>query len=100
MSEQRTLASVAYDTKGKVTRRERFLREMDAVIPWASLLALLQPHHAAQQRARRSLPLETMRRCLPRCARGRQQHLLRETDTIVDQLSAAVNATHGHSSSR
>ena len=34
MSEQRTVASVAYDTKGKVTRRERLLREMDAVIPW------------------------------------------------------------------
>ena len=33
MSEQRTLASVVYDTKRKVTRRERFLREMDAVIP-------------------------------------------------------------------
>ena len=26
MGEQRTLGSVAYDTKGKVTRRERFLR--------------------------------------------------------------------------
>ena len=37
MSEQRTLGSVANDTKGKVTRRERFLREMDAMIPWAAL---------------------------------------------------------------
>ena len=33
MSEQLTLAGVAYDTKGKVTRGERLLREMDAVIP-------------------------------------------------------------------
>ena len=33
MSEQRTLAGVAYDTKGKATRGERFLREMDTVIP-------------------------------------------------------------------
>jgi len=44
MSEQRTLASVAYDMKGKVTRRERFLREMDAVIPWPTLRALIAPH--------------------------------------------------------
>ena len=43
MSEQRTLGSMAYDTKGKVTRRERFLREMDAVIPWPALLALIHP---------------------------------------------------------
>ena len=44
MSEQRTLASVAYDTKGKVTRRERLLCEMDGVIPWATLVALVMPH--------------------------------------------------------
>ncbi len=37
MSEQRTLARVVYDTKRKVTRRERFLQEMDRVIPWATL---------------------------------------------------------------
>lgn len=29
MSEQLTFASVMYDEKGKVTRREKFLREMD-----------------------------------------------------------------------
>lgn len=62
MSEQRTLASVAYDAKGKVTRRERFLREMDAVIPWARLLALVVPHYATAGRGRRPLPLETMLR--------------------------------------
>ena len=32
MSEQRTFASVVYDTKRKVTSRERFLTEMDRVI--------------------------------------------------------------------
>lgn len=62
MSEQRTLASVAYDTKGKVTRRERFLREMDGVIPWATLVALVTPHYAVAGRGRRPLPLETMLR--------------------------------------
>ncbi|HYW30475.1 MAG TPA: IS5 family transposase [Gemmatimonas sp.] len=62
MSEQRTLASVVYDTKGKVTRRERFLREMDAVIPWATLVALVTPHYTVAGRGRRPLPLETMLR--------------------------------------
>jgi hypothetical protein len=37
MSEQGTLASVVSDTKRNVTRRERFLQEMDRVIPWATL---------------------------------------------------------------
>ena len=34
MSKQGTFASEAWSRKGKVTRRERFLGEMDAVIPW------------------------------------------------------------------
>jgi IS5 family transposase len=62
MSEQRTLASLAYETKGKVTRRERFLREMDAVIPWPRLLTLITPHYPIAGRGRRPLPLETMLR--------------------------------------
>lgn len=33
MSERLTLMSVVYDSKRKVTRRERFLHEMAAVIP-------------------------------------------------------------------
>ena len=45
-----------------MTRRERFLREMDAVIPWAPLRALVAPHYATPGRGRRPLPLETMLR--------------------------------------
>src|SRR5713101_6285687 len=47
MGEQRTFASVAWSQKGKVTRRERFLAEMDAVIPWDRLMALIEPHFEA-----------------------------------------------------
>lgn len=60
MSEQRTLASVPYDSKGRTTRRERFLTEMDAVIPWGRLQALILPHSAVAGRGRRPLPLATM----------------------------------------
>ena len=45
MAEQRTFASLAWSTKGKVTRRERFLAEMNAVIPWARLLKLIEPRY-------------------------------------------------------
>ena len=38
MGEQRTFASMAWSAKGKVTQRERFLAEMDAVIPWSRLI--------------------------------------------------------------
>jgi len=40
---QRTFASSAWTQKGKVTRWERVLAEMDAVTPWARLLTLIAP---------------------------------------------------------
>jgi len=62
MGEQRTFASVAWTQKGRVTRRERFLAEMDAVIPWARLLALIEPHYPKAGRGRQPLGLEKMLR--------------------------------------
>ena len=45
MPKQMTLAALAHATKKKVTRREKFLTEMDAVVPWSRLLALIEPHY-------------------------------------------------------
>ena len=45
MPTQRTFASVAWSRKGEVTRREGFLAEMDAVIPWARLRGSVEPHY-------------------------------------------------------
>ena len=62
MSNQRTFASMAWSAKGKVTRRERFLAEMDAVIPWARLLALIEPHYPKAGNGRQPLGVEKMLR--------------------------------------
>ena len=62
MSEQRTFAGLAWDSKKKVTRRERFLAEMNAVIPWTELLALIGPHYPRSLRGRPAMPLATMLR--------------------------------------
>jgi IS5 family transposase len=62
MSEQRTFAGLAWESKKKVTRRERFLAEMDAVIPWPELLALVAPHYPQSVRGRPAMPLATMLR--------------------------------------
>jgi hypothetical protein len=62
MSEQRTFASLAWQAKGKMTRRERFLAEMDAVIPWARLLALIEPHYPKAGNGRQPLGLEKILR--------------------------------------
>jgi transposase, IS5 family len=59
---QPTFASLAWDGKGKVTRRERFLTEMDAVIPWTRLLALVAPHYPKAGLGTQPMPLERMLR--------------------------------------
>lgn len=40
---QLTFASVAYNSKKKVTRREKFLNEMDLIIPWKALEGVIAP---------------------------------------------------------
>jgi transposase, IS5 family len=59
---QTTFASAAWDKKGKVTRRERFLAEMDAVIPWKHLNGLIEPHYPKAGHGTQPMPQERMLR--------------------------------------
>lgn len=59
---QTTFASAAWDRKGKVTRRERFLAEMDTVIPWTRLLKLIEPHYPKAGNGTQPMPMERMLR--------------------------------------
>jgi IS5 family transposase len=60
--QQTTFASLAWQNKGKVTRRERFLGEMDAVVPWARLTARIEPHYPKAGNGTQPKPLERMLR--------------------------------------
>jgi len=51
-----------YTGKREKTRREVFLEEMDQVVPWKSLLALIEPCYPIAGRGRHPYPLETMLR--------------------------------------
>jgi hypothetical protein len=59
---QTTFESLAWNGKGKVTRRERFLAEMEAVIPWQELIELIQPHYPKAGNGTQPMPLERMLR--------------------------------------
>ena len=60
---QTTFASLAFDRKKKPTRRERFLAEMEKVVPWAALLEVIEPHYPTTgRRGRPPMPLATMLR--------------------------------------
>lgn len=62
MIKQQTFASAAWNRKGKVTRRERFLAEMDAVIPWSLLVGLIEPYYPNSGKGRPPHELERMLR--------------------------------------
>jgi len=61
---QTTFASAAWERKGKVTRRGRFLAEMDQVqvVPWASILSLIEPHYPNAGNGTQPMPMERMLR--------------------------------------
>jgi transposase, IS5 family len=64
MPKQPALPGLRHAMKKKQTRREKFLSEMEAVVPWTRLLALIEPHYpkAGPKGGRPPMPLEAMLR--------------------------------------
>ena len=62
MTHQTTFAHAEFAAKKKITRREKFLARMDEVIPWAKLLAVIEPHYPNGRRGRPPIGLERMLR--------------------------------------
>ena len=59
---QMSFGDAEYAGKRKKTRREVFLEEMDQVVPWKSLLRLIEPLYPIAGRGRHPYPLQTMLR--------------------------------------
>jgi transposase, IS5 family len=62
MTSQTSFAQSEYATKKKTTRREKFLGEMERVVPWAKLIELIEPHYPQGRRGRPPVGLERMLR--------------------------------------
>ena len=64
MPKQPAFPGLRHAMKKKQTRREKFLAEMDAVVPWARLLTLIAPHYpkVGPKGGRPPMPPETMLR--------------------------------------
>lgn len=59
---QMTFADAEYAGKRKQTRKELFLIEMDRVVPWKGLIALIEPHYPKGEGGRPAYPLMAMLR--------------------------------------
>lgn len=62
MERQGSFAQAEYTKKKKQTRRDRFLAEMERVVPWARLVRRLEPLYPQGKRGRPPIGLERMLR--------------------------------------
>lgn len=59
---QLTLTDVELAGRKKITRREEFLKSMDAIIPWVAWIEMIQPFYPSGKRGRPARGIETMLR--------------------------------------
>ncbi len=62
MKNQMSFAQSEYAGKKKVTRRERFLGEMEKVVPWERICGAIKPHYPQGRRGRPPIGIERMLR--------------------------------------
>src|SRR5512145_3536664 len=61
-NKQVTLTGSGFEKFSKTTRRAQFLAEMERVVPWAELCALVEPVYPKGEGGRPTIPLERMLR--------------------------------------
>jgi IS5 family transposase len=62
MRQQSLASQLVFEKYGRKSRRELFLDEMERVVPWSGLLALVGPHYAKAGKGRRPVGLQIMLR--------------------------------------
>ena len=62
MERQLSFAQQEYARKKKTTRHDKFLAEMNQVVPWARLVELIRPHYPTGKRGRPPMGIERMLR--------------------------------------
>ncbi len=80
MQRQGSFAQAEYAGKKKQTRRDRFLAEMEEVVPWTRLVARLRPFYAKGERGRPPKKLERMVRV----------YLLQQWYALADEAGGAL----------
>jgi IS5 family transposase len=62
MRQQTLAAQRDFEKYGRKTKRERFLEEMEQIVPWAELQALVEPHYPKGENGRPAMGLSIMLR--------------------------------------
>lgn len=62
MTDQSTFADLDYERKRHKTRREKFLEQLDSLVPWERLKERVEPHYPKPGGGRRPYPMSAMLR--------------------------------------
>ena len=62
MTHQPSFSQAEFADKKKITRREKFLARMEALVPWGELCALIEPYYPCARNGRPPVGLERMLR--------------------------------------
>ncbi len=86
--QQKSLAVSGFEKYRKQTRKEIFLEEMNQLIPWQALTAVIEPHYPNPRGAgRRPVGMERMPDATTRC---KFRHLLEENNLGVALFDAVA----------
>jgi IS5 family transposase len=95
MQTQTSFAELEFISKKKLTRRDRFLAEIEAATPWAQLVAVIEPHYPKGARGRAPMPRDMIRAKGAGCKGGRNRPLF----TPDDHIPATCGPIFGQSAS-
>ncbi len=62
MDRQTTFADIENASRKRITKRDAFLREMDAAMPWSDFVNIVKPHYFEGKRGRKPVGIEKMLR--------------------------------------
>ena len=62
MARQTTFSDIESASRRRTTKRDEFLRRMDAAVPWAALVELVKPYYYEGRRGRKPIGIERMLR--------------------------------------
>ena len=62
MKQQSLASQLVFEKYGRKSRRELFLDEMEQIVPWSALEALVRPHYAKAGNGRQPVGLSIMLR--------------------------------------
>ena len=60
--DQMTFSDMEYGARKRITQKDRFLQEMNEIIPWAECFARIQPYYPSGKRGRPPRGIEVMLR--------------------------------------